>query len=116
MVKDISRNPSFTPSPTLRKNLNNCGRGVTERLNQIYDRYSHLNLKAALHLEPDEKKVLLNILSGSFVEPVFIEHLATEVIDSDDYMSDSDAAKSLYLKIKDASYAALLATVERAGF
>lgn len=114
--KNIARNPSFTPSPALRKNLNTCGKGVTERLNQIYDRYEYNSRVAALHLEPKEKQVMLNVLSGSFIEPSFIEHLAGEIIDSDDYINGCTSAKSLYDKAKNADYATLLATVERLGF
>jgi hypothetical protein len=116
MKKMISRNPSFTPSPALRKNLNTCGKGVTERLNQIYERYEHILRVAALHLELEEKQVLLNVLSGSLVDPSFIEHLAGEIIDSDDYINGCASAKTLYEKTKEADYATLLATVERLGF
>jgi hypothetical protein len=42
MKKEISRNPSFTPSPKLRAHLNSHREGVTERLNNIFDRYAHL--------------------------------------------------------------------------
>ncbi|PAJ71759.1 hypothetical protein CJF42_25020 [Pseudoalteromonas sp. NBT06-2] len=116
MKKEISRNPSFTPSPSFRKNINDNKLGTTERLNQIWDRYEYLLQSNALHLEPEEKQVLTNILSGSFIEPSFIEHLAQEVIDSDDYIAGNEAAKSLYEKMKNVSYAEILATVERLGF
>lgn len=69
-----------------------------------------------MQLEPGEKQVLLNVLSGSFVEPSFIECLSQEVLDSDDYESGAEAAISLYEKCKGASYPVLLATVERLGF
>ncbi|EAT2607833.1 hypothetical protein EJN23_17610 [Salmonella enterica] len=115
-MKEISRNPSFTPSPKLRAHLNGHREGVTKRLNTLFDRFDHLVLTQSLLLEPDEKQVLLNILSGSFVEPSFIEHLAQEVADSDDYLSGSGAARTLYDKCAGASYPALLATVERLGF
>lgn len=112
----LSRNPSFTPSPKLRDNLESRKEGTTSRLNQIWDRYSHLQIQSGIHLEPEEKLVLLNILSGAYIDPSFIEHLAHEVIDSDDYLADTDAAKTLYKKTKNASYAELLATIERLGF
>lgn len=115
MAKEISRNPSFTPSPKLRDHLNTHREGVTERLNNIFDRYEHLTRSCSLALEPEEKQVLINVLSGSYVDPSFIEYLAQEVIDSDDYINGNPAAKSLYEKCKSASYAELLSTVERAG-
>ncbi|EIX9185688.1 TPA: hypothetical protein MI403_24935 [Klebsiella pneumoniae] len=115
MTREISRNPSFTPSPKLRAHLNEHREGVTERLNNMFDRYDHLLRSCALTLEPDEKQVLLNVLSGSFVEPAFIEYLAQEVIDSDDYIDGNPAASSLYEKFRNATYPQLLATVERIG-
>ena len=107
--------PIFNPSANLRADLENSV-GVTERLNQIYERYEHLKVEASLHLEPDEKQVLLSVLSCAYITPAFIEHLAQHIIDCDDYANNDNAAKTLYKKAKDASYAALLATVERLGF
>ncbi|EAU5748053.1 hypothetical protein GUO57_004334 [Salmonella enterica] len=115
-MKEISRNPSFTPSPKLREHLNGHREGVTERLNTLFDRYDHLVRSQSLALEPDEKQVLINVLSGSFVEPSLIEYLAQEVIDSDDYLAGVEAARTLYDKCANASYPVLLATVERLGF
>lgn len=116
MSREISRNPSFTPSPKLRDHLNEHREGVTERLNNLFDRYDHLVRSCAIPLEPAEKQVLLNVLSGSFVEPSFIECLAQEVLDSDDYAEGNSSAKSLYEKCKSATYPQLLAIVERLGF
>ena len=115
-MSQLPRNPSFTPSPKLRANLEERREGTTERLNQIWDRYEYLQLQAGIHLESAEKQVLLNVLSGSFIEPSFIEHLAHEIIDSDDYIEGIDTAKTLYEKVKNATYAELLATVERLGY
>ena len=116
MSREISRNPSFTPSPKLRAHLNGHNDGVTERINKIFDRYDHLVRSCALKLEPGEKQVLLNVLSGAFVEPLYIECIAQEVLDSEDYESGDPAAKSLYEKCASATYPELLATVERLGF
>ena len=106
MKKEISRNPSFTPSPKLRAHLNSHREGVTERLNNIFDRYAHLVRACALPLDDDETQVLLNVLNGSVVEPAFIEYLA-------DYLKGIPAAESLYEKCLSATYPQLLATVER---
>ncbi|WLP18239.1 hypothetical protein Q8725_08395 [Klebsiella michiganensis] len=116
MSREISRNPSFTPSPKLRAHLNGHRDGVTERLNNLFDRYDHLMRSCSIPLEPEEKHVLMNVLNGSFIEPSFIEHLAQEVIDSDDYLNGVTAARSLFEKLRAASYPQLLATVERAGY
>ncbi len=53
------------------------------------------------------------MLNGSVVEPAFIEYLAQEIRDSDDYLEGIPAAKSLYEKCQSATYPQLLATVER---
>lgn len=80
IMTTLPRNPSFTPSPKLRENLESRREGTTTRLNQIWDRYEYLQLQSGIHLEPAEKQVLLNVCSGSFIDPMFIEHLAHEVI------------------------------------
>ncbi len=103
MKKEISRNPSFTPSPKLRAHLNSHREGVTERLNNIFDRYAHLVRACALPLDDEETQVLLNVLNGSVVEPAFIEYLAQEIRDSDDYLEGIPAAKSLYEKCQSAT-------------
>lgn len=59
---------------------------MTERLNNIFDRYAHLVRACALPLDDDETQVLLNVLNGSVVEPAFIEYLAQEIRDSDYYL------------------------------
>lgn len=59
---------------------------MTERLNNIFDRYAHLVRACALPLDAEETQVLLNVLNGSVVEPAFIEYLAQEIRDSDDYL------------------------------
>lgn len=116
MTKELSRNPSFTPSPKFRAHLTGHREGTTERLNNLYDRYDHLTRSCAIPLEPEEKQVLLSVLSGSVVEPAFIEYLAQEVLDSDAYAEGEPAAVSLYEKCRNAAYPQLLSTVERLGF
>ncbi|MGK3646818.1 hypothetical protein ACSLOA_27845, partial [Klebsiella pneumoniae] len=46
----------------------------------------HPAAPTSLPLDDDETQVLLNVLSGSVVEPAFIEYLAQEIRDSDDYL------------------------------
>ncbi|UIP28911.1 hypothetical protein [Photobacterium sp. TLY01] len=112
----ISRNPSFTPSPTLRKNLERSKQGVTARLNQIWDRYEHLLRSDAIELTPQEIEVLHNVCQGSFIEPSWIECLQLEIMDSDRYAENDAAATSLYQKLSTANYAQKLALVERLGY
>jgi hypothetical protein len=112
-MKQISRNPSFTPSPPLRNDLNNNQNGVTARLNQIWDRYEYIIKTQSIKLSAGESFLLKSILSGSFIDPVLIDNLYSEITDSDEYLRDDATAKSLANKIKNASYSQLLATIER---
>lgn len=116
--KKLPRNPSFTPCPGLRADLEDRrdAIGVTGRLNQMWDRYAALIKQEALVLTEDEDIVLKQALMGSFVEPLMIRYLEVEIQDCDDYLTGSVAAKSLAEKLEAASYAQKLATVEKAGF
>lgn len=116
----MKRNPSFTPSPELRSALEQRmaragDTGPTAALNQLWARYSHLIRSTSIDLTPDEREVLQVVCMGTHMEPVLIEYLASEVADSDPYLENIPAAHSLYAKCKVASYAELLATVERLG-
>lgn len=116
--KPLARNPSFTPSPSLRRDLEQHHRalGTTGRLNQIWDRYSHLVRSEALRLDDAERQVLLNVLSGSLVDVNFLTGLELEVRDSDDYVEGVAAARTLLEKISAATYGQRLATIEAVGF
>lgn len=112
-MKQISRNPSFTPSPQLRKDLNSDSNGVTYRLNQIWDRYEYIIRTQSLALSPDEIQLLKSILNGTFITPVLIDNLCSEIMDSEEYLAGNKTAKSLADKFKSASYVQSLATIER---
>lgn len=112
-MKQISRNPSFTPSPQLRNDLNGNSNGVTYRLNQIWDRYEYIIKTQSLDLSVDEFQLLKSILNGTFIDPVLIDNLYSEIIDSDEYLAGNEIAKSLAEKFKSASYEQSLATIER---
>lgn len=112
-MKQISRNPSFTPSPQLRDDLNNNKNGVTARLNQIWDRYEYLIKTESIQLSADELFLLKSILSGTYIDPVLIANLSAEITDSEEYLENDETAKSLAEKFKNASYSQSLATIER---
>ncbi|WP_047708412.1 hypothetical protein [Plesiomonas sp. ZOR0011] len=116
--KSLARNPSFTPSPTLRKDLElHFGKlGTTARINQIWDRYSHMIRAEAIRLSDAERQVMQNVLSGSFVDVGFITGLELEVQDCDDYLAGQEAARTLLGKLEAASYAQRLAMIEVLGF
>lgn len=112
-MRQISRNPSFTPSPQLRNDLNSNQNGVTARLNQIWDRYEYIIKTQSIKLSADESVLLKSILSRSFIDPVLIDNLYLEITNSDEYLSNNETAKSLADKFKNVSYSQSLATIER---
>lgn len=116
--KLLPRNPSITPSPSLRRDLelHHGGVGTTGRINQIWDRYSHLVRAEALRLDDAERQVLLNVLSGSLVDVNFLTGLELEVRDSDDYIGGVAAASTLLEKVRSATYGQRLATIEAMGY
>lgn len=116
--KKLPRNPSFTPCPGLRNDLEDHrdALGVTGRLNQVWDRYEAMIKQESLPLTEDEEFVLKQAMMGSYVEPLLIRYLEAEIQDCDAYLAGSAAAKSLAEKLESASYAQKLATVEKAGF
>ena len=118
MDQTLPSNPSITPSPSLRRDLELHRRllGTTGRINQIWDRYSYLVRAEALRLDDDERQVLLNLLSGSLVDVNFLTGLEQEVRDCDDYIDGNPSARTLLEKVRAASYGQRLATIEEVGF
>ena len=90
------------------------GQSLSGRLNQMAERYLAICREHGVDLTDEEATILGNCLSGTFVEPLLIRHLADEVEDSE--WADEEAAKSLIRKLRSASYADLVATVEKLGF
>lgn len=86
---------------------------VSGRLNRAAERYLEIVKRHDLKLTDEERTILGNCLSGSWADPLLIRHLAIEVADSE---YDSKAAKALIKKLESATFADLVATVERLGF
>jgi len=87
---------------------------VSGRLNTAAERYLEILRRHGLELTDEETLILGNCLSGSYAEPLLIRHLADEVADSE--FADSPAGLSLIEKLRSATFADLVATVERLGF
>lgn len=102
----ISRNPSFTPSPKLREYLNSSKSGVTETLNNIFDRYHALVELDAIRLTEEEQHALAEMQQGVFMDVIAIQAIAQDVIDETDNVS-------LREKLQNATYGQILATLER---
>ena len=90
------------------------GQTLSGRLNQVAERYMAVCREHGVDLTEEEATILGNCLCGSYVETLLIRHLADEVEDSE--FADQEAAKSLIRKLRSASYADLVATIEKLGF
>jgi hypothetical protein len=91
-----------------------AGGSLSGRLNAVAERYQEIVKRHGVELTDDERQVLGDCLSGTWADPLLIRHLADEVDDSDH--AGTDAAVSLAAKIRAASFADLVATVEKLGF
>lgn len=87
---------------------------VSGKINRMAERYSAIIKRHTIELTDVEKEILGNCLCGTFADPLLIRHLADEVEDSD--FTDMDEAKTLISKLRDASFADLVATVESLQF
>ncbi|MCX2802267.1 hypothetical protein OQJ68_10765 [Microbulbifer thermotolerans] len=88
------------------------GQSLSARLGQICERYA-LICRDVPELSEEERLLLANILSGSYVEPLLIRHLDAEVEDSD--VASRDELDALAGKIRDMSVAERVALVESMG-
>lgn len=87
---------------------------VSGRINRCAERYRAILNRHGIDLDAEESVILGNCLSGGWVEPLLIRHLDTEIEESE--YADSAAAKRLISKLRSASFADRVATVERLGF
>lgn len=117
-MTDKTRNkkrPSIYLSPPLERVVENLrdGQSLSARLAEIAERYQ-LACSQAPALTDDERPLLGNTLSGSFVEPLLIKHLDAELEDSD--AGDPSALRDLAARVRGMSYAERVAMVEALGF
>ena len=90
------------------------GKSVNGRLSVVCARYMAIMERHGLELKKEEADVLSAFLEEARAEPLLIRHLADEVRDSE--FTGSPAADQLIAKLRGASFADLVATVERLGF
>ena len=83
---------------------------VSGRLNRCAERYLEIVKRHGLDLTKEERQILGNVLAGSWADPLLIRHLAEEVEDSE------FDAPDLVDKLVTASFADLVAEVERLGY
>ena len=100
------RNPSFTPSPSLREYLEARPNGITFSLNEMYDRYRALVELDAIRLTEEEQAALAEMVQGVVMDVVAIQAIAQDVIDETD-------CESLRKKLSGATYGQCLATLCR---
>jgi hypothetical protein len=87
---------------------------LLDKLPRIAERYAEILKRHGLELTEDETQVLGDCLCGTWAEPLLLRHLADEVADSDH--AGTPAALSLQAKLQSASFADVVATVEKLGF
>lgn len=114
-MKKLPRNPSITPSTSLRQNLESREEGVTERLNQIWERYQYICSSAQIELELEEIELLKHILDGAVVDSVFIKNLEFNVLNSKQFQENKTIARTLFKKIGKSDVVAKLALIEKLG-
>ncbi|HWO99190.1 MAG TPA: hypothetical protein VNL74_00980 [Methylococcus sp.] len=81
------------------------------KLPAIAERYAEIVKRHGVVMTEREAFILVSCLMGSFVEPLLIRHLADEVEDSE--FADEEAGQTLIAKLRSASFADLVATVEK---
>jgi len=116
-MTDKARNkkrPSIYLSPPLETVVDNLrdGQSLSARLAEIAERYQ-LVCSQAPTLTDQERDLLGNTLSGSFVEPLLIKYLDAELEDSDAW--DPSALRDLATRVRDMSYAQRVALIESLG-
>jgi hypothetical protein len=105
---ELSRNPSFTPSPGFRDHINSSKLGTTATLNQLFDRYSMMIELDAIRLTQSEQQSLAEHLMGVFIDEIAIQSISQDVIETDDY--------GLIAKMEKATFGQVLATLSRYKF
>ena len=90
------------------------GASLSGRINNMAERYAAIIKAHGIELTADESQVMGDCLSGTWADTLLIKHLADEVADSDH--AGTPAAESLIAKLRAASFADVVATVEKLGF
>jgi hypothetical protein len=90
------------------------GQSLSGRLNTMAERYADIVKQHGIELTEAETQVLGDCCSGTWMEPLLIRHLADEVRASDHAWTE--AAESLAKKLDAASFADVIATIEKNGF
>ncbi len=107
MTKEISRNPSFTPSPRLRDYLNNSDQGTTASINALFDRYQMIIDLDAIRLTPEGQFALKEYFLGVWMDDIAIQSLPQDVIETHN--------KELIEKFSGATFGQTVATFSRYG-
>ena len=108
----MAKKSSVYFGPPLAELTNNLKPGdtVSGRINRAAERYMAICRRHGVDLTDEERAVLADVLNGTWADPLLIRHLADEVEDSD------HNAPALVEKLKSASFADLVATVEKLRF
>lgn len=91
---------------------------VSGRLSQVCDRYRHIVLASMPELTDDELMMIGNALSGTFIDPLTVDNLWSDIEDERDDSSNKPMPeyKALAERIKNMSIAERYAIIEKLKF
>lgn len=109
------RRPSIYLSPALERINEGLrqGQSLSGRLATIAERYE-LVCSQQPDLSDNERHLLCSVLSGTFIEPMLIKHLDSEIEDSD--TGDIAAQRDFAARVRDMSLSERVAMIESLGY
>lgn len=115
----MSKNPnSIRPSPALHCYISSSNKGVTAAINDLFDRYQIMRSGLALKLTAEEAEVIRSMLFGVAMNDsqFLIACLALPQDINDEEFINLAGAKTLAEKLKNATPAQLVATIDSLGY
>ena len=119
----LIRNPSITPSPALRRYIEERAEkygesGATGRINDLFDRYQVMRKQLAISLTDDEKTIIRAMLRGVALNDAqfSIACMALQQDCFDDEHSEMSSINSLQDKLQAANLAQIMATIDLLGY
>lgn len=116
----MKRNPSFTPSPSLREGLNKKinargQSGPTSVLNEWFDLHRTMISMDAITLVRAEQDILCGMLEGVFIDAIAIQSIPNDIHDTDEFNNKTPAALTLNKKLSGKTFGQIWATLEKYG-
>lgn len=115
----MSKNPiAIRPSPALQGYISSSSKGATAAINDLFDRFQVLRSELALKLTAEEEEVIHAMLFGVAMNDsqFLIACLALPQDIGDEDFINLAGAKTLAEKLKTATPAQLVATIDSLGY